>query len=77
MPKLPVVKAKQVLSVILQLGFTQHGPMKGSHLILKHIDGRRTTVPMHGKDVPTGTLMAILRDIKISKEEFIKVLKKK
>jgi hypothetical protein len=29
------------------------------------------------KDILPGTLMAILKDIKISKEEFIKVLKNK
>lgn len=77
MPKLPVVKAKELVKVIIKFGFIQHGQMKGSHLLLKHIDGRRTTIPMHGKDVPTGTLLAILRDIKITKEDFIKVLKNK
>ena len=76
MPRLPVVKAREVVKVILEFGFRQHGKMKGSHLILKHVDGRRTTIPLHGKDIPTGTLMAILRDIKISKEEFVKLLKK-
>ncbi|MDO8575524.1 MAG: type II toxin-antitoxin system HicA family toxin [bacterium] len=75
MPKLPVVKAKEAVRVILKLGFTQHGHMKGSHMVLKHNDGRRTTIPMHCKDIPTGTLLAILRDMKISKEEFIKILK--
>jgi predicted RNA binding protein YcfA (HicA-like mRNA interferase family) len=77
MPKLPIVKAKELVRIILKLGFIQHGHMKGSHLILKHLDGRRTTIPMHGKDIPAGTLLAILRDIKISKEEFIKILKNK
>lgn len=77
MPKMPVVKAKEAVKVILKLNFKQHSKMKGSHLILKHNDGRRTTIPMHGKDIPTGTLLAILRDIKVSKEEFVKLLKSK
>ncbi len=76
MPKLPVVKAREAVKVILRFGFMQHGKMKGSHLILKHPDGRRTTIPMHSKDIPTGTMMAILRDVKISKEDFVKLLKK-
>lgn len=49
----------------------------GSHKVLKHTDGRRTTIPVHGKDIPKGTLLAILRDTEITKEEFIIVLKRK
>ena len=49
----------------------------GSHRVMKHADGRRTTVPMHGKDIPKGTLLAILRDIEITKEDFVKLLKGK
>lgn len=75
MPKLPVVKAKEAVRVISILGFVQHKKMKGSHLVMRHVDDRRTTIPMHSKDIPTGTLLAILRDIKISKEEFIRVLR--
>nr|WP_239313975.1 type II toxin-antitoxin system HicA family toxin [Frankia sp. Cj3] len=31
--------------------------------IMKHEDGRRTTVPVHGgRDIPPGTLPAVLRD---------------
>lgn len=77
MPKLPVVKAKEAVKAILKLGFVQHGQMKSSHMVLKHLDGRRTTIPIHSKDIPTGTMLAILRDIKISKEDFIKILKNK
>jgi predicted RNA binding protein YcfA (HicA-like mRNA interferase family) len=37
-----------------------------------HIDGRRTVIPVRsGKDMPKGTLKAILRDIEITTEELI------
>ena len=76
MPKLPIIKAKQLVTFLSRVGFVQHGKMKGSHLIMKHNNGRRTTVPMHSKDLPVGTFMAILRDIKISKEDFLAYLGK-
>ena len=71
MPKLLVIKARELVTFLLRTGFVQHRKMKGSHLVMKHNDGRRTTIPMHSRDIPTGTLMAILKDIKISREHFL------
>lgn len=76
MPKLPVIKAKQLLKALLKLGFYKHH-QAGSHIQLKHSDGRRTTVPYHpSHEIRSGTLKAILDDIEISTDEFIKVLRK-
>jgi len=47
----------------------------GSHLRLKHPDGRVTTVPIHGKEeIGIGLLFRILKDADISKEEFDKTV---
>lgn len=76
MPKLPPVKDRQLIRVLKKLGFFEHPERGTSHLVFAHSDGRRTTVSRHpGKDIPRGTLRAILRDINISPEEFIKLLK--
>lgn len=75
MPKLPAVTDKDVVRVLTNLGFFEQR-QKGSHLVMKHEDGRRSVVAMHnGKIIPNGTLAAILRDAKISKEEFIEALR--
>lgn len=75
MPHLPVIKDKNLIKFLVKIGFLEH-PEKGtSHLIFKHPDGRRTTVARHSKDIPTGTLRSILRDINISPDEFCKLLK--
>ena len=42
----------------------------GSHVILRHEDGRQTYVSIHTKDVPEGTLRAILKQAGITFEEF-------
>nr|WP_296618498.1 type II toxin-antitoxin system HicA family toxin [Marivirga sp.] len=35
--------------------------MKGSHQLYKHPNGKRTIVTLHNKDIPKGTLNAILK----------------
>lgn len=76
MPRLPVIKVQRLIKVLRRLGFFEWHRV-GSHIQFKHFDGRRTTVSAHyGKDVPNGTLRAIIGDINISVGEFIEKLKK-
>jgi predicted RNA binding protein YcfA (HicA-like mRNA interferase family) len=75
MPKLPIVKPNELLRVLKRLGFFEYHQV-GSHIQLKHPDGRRVTVPFHkGKDIKKKTLKGILNDIDVSIEEFVKILK--
>lgn len=76
MPKLPVIKARKLLKILQKLGFYKHHQV-GSHVQLKHPDGRRTTIPYHPtQEIRRGTLKAIIDDLDMSVEEFIKALKK-
>lgn len=76
MPKLPVIKAKILLKTLYKTGFIKHH-QAGSHIQLKHPDGRRTTIPYHPeKEIRRGTLKAILNDIDLSAEDFVRILKK-
>lgn len=71
MPKLPLIKDRELIRALKKLGFFEHPERGTSHLVFGHHDGRRTTVSRHpGKDIPRGTLRAILRDINVSIEEF-------
>lgn len=77
MPKLPIVKAKELLKLLLKNGFYKHHQV-GSHIQLKHADGRRLTIPYHpSQEIRKGTLKGIINDLEISVEEFIKLLKDK
>lgn len=74
MPKLPVISGKELVRVLEKLGFT---PVRqsGSHVLIEHEDGRITTVAVHGKkEIPVGTLRAILRDIDITPDQLRDVL---
>jgi len=42
----------------------------GSHVVLRHPDGRQTYVAMHTGDVPTGTFRSILKQSGLTEEEF-------
>jgi len=76
MPKLPAIKDKQLIKAMEKLGFCRYRQKGTSHLVMIHSDSRRAIIPIHpGKDIPRGTLKGILRDLEISNEEFIKLLK--
>jgi predicted RNA binding protein YcfA (HicA-like mRNA interferase family) len=56
------------------MGFTVDRT-RGSHLFIKHADGRATTVPIHsGETIGPGLLRAILRDVEISVDELANLL---
>ena len=74
MSKLPVVSAKQLEKLLFQLGF-EFQRQKGSHKFYKHPDGRYTTVPHHPEeDLSRPLIRAILRQINLDTEEFIRLL---
>jgi len=60
MVRLPALKPKDVVKKLKKLGF-EIKRQTGSHVRLIHSDGRATTVAMHSRDLPKGTLRAILR----------------
>ena len=62
-------KAKEVLAKLLKAGFIEKRK-DGSHIVLRHSDGRQTYVSMHTKDVPTGTFKKILKQANLTEEEF-------
>jgi predicted RNA binding protein YcfA (HicA-like mRNA interferase family) len=74
MAKLPAVSGKVLVRALEKDGFVVHRK-SGSHFLLEHSDGRITVVPVHGnKDLPTGTLRGILRDIEITAEQLQELL---
>ena len=76
MPKLPTINARDLIAALERFGF-ETTRQKGSHVRLKHPDGRVVTVPVHaGKDIGKGLLRKILRDAEWSVEDLITYLGK-
>ena len=69
MPKLPVLNAKKIIKILTENGFILDR-VKGSPHIYYHPDTRkRVVIPMHKKELPEGTLLEILKQAGISKED--------
>ena len=77
MPKLPVTSSKKLAKFLEKFGFRQDHAT-GSHFIFYNSKTkRRAVVPSHQNDLPKGTIMSILREAEITKEEAVKALRKK
>jgi len=72
--KLPLLTAKELIKILNKFEF-QVIRQKGSHIYLRHQDGRCTVVPLHaGKEIGRGLLKRILNETEISREEFLSKL---
>lgn len=77
MVKLPRLSGHELIKILAQFGFKKIR-QKGSHVILikETKQGKiGCVVPLHD-ELEIGTLLGILRQAKISREEFLKELKK-
>lgn len=71
MPKLPILKPKDVIKRFQKLGFVKDR-QTGSHVIMYHpLTKQRANIPLHVRDLAKGTLKAILNQTGISVEKFI------
>ena len=74
MPPVPSVRGERVVRALEKAGF-KAARVAGSHYIMRHPDGRGTTVPVHpGRDVAKGTLRGILADAGMTVEELRRLL---
>jgi len=75
MQKLPRLSGKDVIKALSHQGFKSIR-QKGSHVILvkETSEGKiSTVVPLH-KEIDKGTLLEIIRQARLKKEEFIALL---
>ncbi len=74
MSKLPALTGKEIISSLKKAGFNIER-QKGSHVFLKHPDGRATVVPVHsGETIGPGLVSKILRDVEMTKDDFLNIL---
>ncbi len=61
--------------VLRRLGFAPVR-QRGSHVFYRHPESRTTTVPRHkGRDVAVPLVRAILADLRVSPDEFLRLLR--
>lgn len=71
--KLPHLTGKEVARIVEKLGFF-YSHTTGSHMIFKHPDGRKTTIPYHaGEEIGPGLLNKIIKkDLGLTRDDFLK-----
>ena len=76
MTGLPSLKARDVLRVLLKIGFYIHH-QRGSHARLFHErrPDLRVTLPVHNRTLPEKTLRAILKQADLTDDQFVRRLK--
>jgi len=68
--KVPLLSGREVLNALKRMGF-QELHRKGSHVKMKHADGRVIVFPYHD-EVDRFTLKGALRDAEVDLQEFLK-----
>ena len=75
MSRLPSLRGEEVVAALRRGGF-EVIRQRGSHVFLKHPDGRATVVPVHpGEDLGPGLLWKIIRDADLTREKFLDLLR--
>lgn len=75
MPKLPILKARDLMKVAKKQGFV-YEITQGSHYIFRRpTDGRHLSIPSHkGKDLGRGLTKALIKTMGLTNDEFLKLL---
>ena len=75
MSRLLPVPGERVVKALQKAGFDTVR-LRGSHVFLRHPDGRATVVHIHkGENLGRGLLRKIMRDTELTREEFSEFLK--
>ena len=75
MPKLPVLSGKKLVTALKKAGFVEVR-QKGSHISMQKVTLEKTyktVVPLH-KEVAKGTLLDILHQTGLSKDDLLELL---
>lgn len=72
--KLPAIKPRELVRALEKHGW-ELARVRGSHYIMRHPTDRRTVlVPVHNRDLKTGTLRGVMRRVDLSSEELRRLL---
>jgi len=73
MNKLPIVSWREVVKALGKAGFV-FDRQRGSHMVYYHSETNATVVVPRKKEIKRGTLMQILRQANLTREDFQKMV---
>ena len=71
--RLPSFTPKQLIRAFLRIGFVVDR-QTGSHVTLRHADGRRAVIALHNRELKRGTLLGVIKQAGYTTEEFLELL---
>ena len=72
MSRLAPATSRKLDRFLRQQGFEEvPGRGKGSHIVYRHPDGRGTSVPNHPGDIGPRLIARILRDARLSRDDYL------
>ncbi|MBI2850770.1 MAG: type II toxin-antitoxin system HicA family toxin [Chloroflexi bacterium] len=74
MSRLPVISGDDFVRAMRKIGYVWDHT-EGSHMILLHSYGQRLSVPRH-KELGPGLLGALIKDAGLTRDQFLKLLRK-
>ena len=77
MSQLPALSSRRIIQVLRKVGFVEAPKRgKGSHLafVKQESSGTRLVIVPHGHDIPRGTVLAIIEQAGLSRDEFMALL---
>ena len=78
MTRLPALSSKRIIKALSKAGFVEAPDRgKGSHRAFYRVDDKgrtRLVVVPHGKEVPRGTLLSIIDQAGLTRDEFLGLL---
>ena len=75
MDKLPRLSGKEVIKILSKIGFQSIRQRESHVFMMKETENGKTTtvVPLH-KEIDRGTLLEIIRQCGMKREEFLKIV---
>ncbi len=69
MPKLSPMTPREIIKLLESRGFVLDRVKGSHHIYLQPETGLRAVVPLHKKDLPIGTMLSILKQAGIDRED--------
>jgi predicted RNA binding protein YcfA (HicA-like mRNA interferase family) len=74
MTRLPSLRSRQLVTALERAGFVVIRIVGSHYQMFNERTRRHTTVPRHSRDLPWGTVAAIIQQAGLTREDFLKLL---
>jgi predicted RNA binding protein YcfA (HicA-like mRNA interferase family) len=74
MTRIPSLKPREVVAALQRCGFVVVRTVGSHYQLFNESTRRHTTVPLHNRDLPRGTVSAIIQQAGLTRQQFLDAL---